>query len=279
MRTVKLDSDSYTLPSRWQELTTNDIVTLAKLYLQSNNYVKLKVVFCLYLMGLRLKYANPVDIDGDKCYYIKHSNRRVYLLGLEQIHQIVSGVEWIFYNEDTPEGRRISINPRLTANPFRRLKVRFSTLVGPDDALGDISFLEFAFAETYLYRYAKSQNKHWLDMFIATLWRPVKNGNRVEFDQQKIEQWAKRTARIKPAVALAMQWYYAGCKYFLSRKYPKVFTPTGSGGSGDPFEGYMDLTGTLAKSDPTKFADVHNANLYFTLISLEQMLEAAKPKQ
>lgn len=278
MRIVKIDNDSYTLPSKWQELSTSDMLMLARLYLQSNNYIKLKVGFCLYLMGLRLKYSNPVVVDDMNCYYVKHNKKSVYLLGLEQIYQLVAGIEWIFYNEETPEGHKISINPRFNFNPFPRLKVRYSILVGPDAALGNVTFLEFMFAETYLYRYGKTHNTKWLAMFISTLWRPTKKGNRMEFDQQKVEQWAVRTERIKPAVALVMQWYYDGCKYFLSRRFPNVFTPSGETPT-DPFDSYMKLTATLAKADPTKFNDVRSANLYDTLESLEQMLEAAKPKK
>lgn len=230
-------------------------------------------------MGLKLKYADPVTIGDDKMYYIKHSRKRIYLLSLEQIHTIIAGVEWLFYNIDTPNGKQVSINPRLVFNPARNIKIRFAKLRGPEDGLGNISFYEFMHAETFLYRYNKTNDNQWLAMFIATLWRPMRKGTVLPFDYVKLERWAKRTVKVKPHVALAMVWYYEGCKYFLSTQFPDVFTGGGVGKPTDPFKGYMDLTATLAGADPTKMEAVRHANLYDTLGALQQMIKQSEKRK
>jgi hypothetical protein len=276
MKLVKLDRDLYSLASKWPELTNEQILFLAKLLLQDGSFTKLKVIYCLYLMGLNLKYSNPVYLNGEVLYYVKHSRTKVYLLSLEQIYTLVAGIEWIFYNQETPEGKQVSINPRLTANPVRDIKIRFTKLRGPDDALGNITYIEFMFAETYLYRYESTKDSKWLAMFIATLWRPLKKGTVEPFDQTKLERWAHRTARIKPHVAMTIRWYYSGCKYFLSLKYPRVFGGAGDGKPKDPFEGYMKLATTLSSADATKTNDLMYTSLYFALSALDVMIEASE---
>jgi len=276
MKLVKLDKDLYSLPSKWPELTNEQVIFLAKLLLQDGSYTKLKVIYCLYLMGLNLKYANPVMVNHERLYYVKHSRTKVYLLSIEQIYSLVAGIEWLFFNQETPDGKQISVNPRLTANPVRDIKIRLTKLRGPDDALGNITYIEFMFAETYLYRYESTQDSKWLAMFIATLWRPLKKGTVEPFDQVKLERWAKRTAKIKPHVALAIRWYYAGSKYFLSTKYKHVFGGASAGKPQDPFEGYMKLATTLSSADATKTNDLMNTSLYFALSALDAMLEASE---
>ncbi len=278
MRNIKLDNDSYTLQSKWSELTPKQVIDLAKIYLAGNGFIRLKVVYCLYLMGLRLKYSNPVMLDGKSLYYVKYNRKRVYLLSLEQIYSIVSCIEWIFYTEKTADGPKISINPRLIFNPAKQIKVYFTKLQGPDDGLGNISFMEFIHAETFLFRYNSTADPKWLAMFIATLWRPVKNGKLTEFDQSKVDRWAKRTAKIKPEVSLALTWYYQGCKFFLSNKFKRVFSGVG-GKATDPFEGFLNLTSTLAGADVTKMERVRASSLYDTLTALEQMLQAQEEQQ
>lgn len=279
MITITLDGDAYTIPSNWRELTPEQVIMLARIFNQNSHLSRLKIVFCLALMGLKLKYSDPVTVGDDKMYYIQHSRKRVYLLSLEQIYSLITAVEWLFYNMDTPQGKQVSINPRLVFNPVKNLKIRFSTLRGPDDGLSKISFIEFVYAETFLYRYQKTKDQKWLAMFIATLWRPIRKGNVLPFDYDKLEQWSKRTIKVKPHIAMAIMWYYEGCKYFLGTQFADVFTGGGVGKAVDPFKGYMDLTTMLSGADPTKTELVRLANLYDTLGALQQMIKQSEKRK
>lgn len=274
MKIVKLDSDLYSLPSNWKELTSEQVLFLAKLFIQDSSFTKLKVIYCLSLMGLSLKYANPVTVEGERLYYVKHSRTKVYLLSIEQIYSIAEGIDWIFTKNETQEGKDISISPKLIFNPVKDIEIRFTKLRGPDDALGNITYIEFMHAETYLYRYQSTGESKWLAMFIATLWRPMKRGTVVPFDQIKVERWAKRTAHIKPQVALAIKWYYSGCKNFLAKEFPRPFEGGSDGKAKDPFKGYLKLATTLSSADATKTTELMNTSLYFALGALDAMLEA-----
>lgn len=279
MKTITLDGDTYTVPSNWRELTPNQVLSLAKIYMQHKQLSHLKVVFALTLMGLQVKYSNPVTIGETKIYYVKHQSKRVYLLSIDQILSIISEFGWLFQSNYSPQGVQVYINPGLVVNPVRNLKVRFSSLRGPDDGLTGISFIEFMYAETFLYRYQKTTDPHWLNMFIATLWRPLRKGSTLPFNHDKLEQWAKRTARVKPHIAMAIMWYYEGCKHFISTQFPDVFGGGGSSKPTDPFKNYMDLTATLAKADPTKMEQVRQANLYDTLAGLQLMIKESEKRK
>lgn len=278
MKTITIDNDTLTVPSRWGELTTDQVLTLAKLVGQNVSYFNISVRYCLYLLGLKPRLYPPIMVDGESLYYVKGRNKKnKYLLSTTQVHAIGKSFDWLFKRQYTENKVNIALNPLLTSNVVKDIKVRFSTLRGPEDVLGNISWAEFVFAETYLARYHKTNDPKWLAHFLATLWRPLCWGTVLPFSQAKVTQQAKRTIRVKPHIALAAIWYYEGCKAFLAREYPRPF---GGGGASkaDPFKGYMDLTVTLARADATKAEDVLNANLHFTLKSLDVMLQQNEKK-
>lgn len=219
-------------------------------------------------------------VDGESLYYVKGRNKKnKYLLSTTQVHAIGKSFDWLFKRSYTENTVSIALNPLLTSNVVKDIKIRFSTLRGPEDVLGNISWAEFVFAETFLARYNTTGDPKWLAQFMATLWRPLRKGARISFDQSKVEQHARRTIRIKPHVALAAIWFYNGCKEFLSKEYPRPFSAAGGGKSRDPFKGYMDLTVTLARADATKAEKVLEANLHFTLKSLDMMIQANEKKK
>lgn len=280
MKSVKFDNDSYTLPEKWSELSDDEILFLAKLHLKNKEFVKFKTIYCLYLLGLRLKFSTPVMLKGELLYYVKHSRTRVYLLSAEQIHALNSAIDWLFTSENVDNVRKVLVNSKLVRNPVKNICVRFKKYRGPDDGLGNITYSEFMHAETFLHRFDTNNDSKWLAMFLATLWRPVKNGTVEPFNQDKLERRAKMLSKVKPHIILAIRWYYSGCKAFLAKEFPLTFSPSVSTAKpSDPFKGYLDLANTLSSSDATKVESLLNTNIYFALRALEDMISKAEKTQ
>ena len=281
MKHITIDNDHLTVPSKWSELTTDQVITLAKLVGQNTSYFNISVRYCLYLLGLKPRLYPPIVVDGESLYYVKGRNSsNKYLLSTTQVHALAQSFDWLYRRTHNPdETVTVGVNPLLTDNPVKDIKIRFTTLRGPEAVLGNITWIEFIFAETFLARYNSTSDPKWLAQFIATLWRPLNKGTVVPFEQGKVERHARRTIRIKPHIALAAIWFYNGCKDFLSKEYPRPFSTAGGGKAKDPFKGYMDLTVTLARADATKAEKVLEANLHFTLKSLDMMIQANEKKK
>lgn len=278
MNHFTIDKEPYSIASKWSELTAEQVLTLARWFGKSQAYHRIKIEFAFYLLGLKVMIRKPIDTLDGYLYYVTSNRKKIHLLSTASVAAVARQVDWLFRTYNTATGDSISLNPLLINNPVRDIKIRFCTLRGPDDGLGNITFREFIFAETFLHRYHTTQQPAWLAKFMATLWHPMRFGIAQPFRQEKVDQWSKRTLRIKPHVAMAIGWYYQGSKEFLMRKYPHVFS-VGGGKSTDPFESYMHLTATLARSNPTQMEQVRDANIHDTLVSLEQMIKDSKPKR
>lgn len=275
MKTIAIDNDNFIVPSKWNDLAPEQVMTLAKLVQQNASYFNISVKFCLYLLGLKPKLYHPILVDGESLYYVRgKSNKNKYLLSTAQVHALVKSFSWLFVSHrDESDAITMGVNPLVNYNPVKDIKVRFTKLRGPDDVLGNISWMEFIFAETFLTRYNMTGDIKWLAQFLAVLWRPLKDGNILPFEQSKVERQACRTIRINHNTALVATWFYAGCKAFLAKKYPRALGGSGGGKQSDPFEGYMDLTVTLAKTDKASPDSVLGTNLHFVLKSLDIMLQ------
>ncbi len=107
------------------------------------------------------------------------------------------------------------------------------TYYGPSAELANVSFLEFAFADAYFVAYANTQEAQWLDLLVATLYRPGRRlaeglaagDRRLPFNEHLIEVQAARLARLPRLLRLAILTWYRGCRHALEQRYPHVFTP------------------------------------------------------
>ena len=107
-------------------------------------------------------------------------------------------------------------------------------LYGPSTGLGNVRFLEFAFADAYFVAYARSGEAKWLHRLLATLYRPQRRpyrptaadyaGDRREaFNENLVAARAEVLARLPEATQLAIFTWYRGCRRALERRYPLVF--------------------------------------------------------
>jgi hypothetical protein len=106
----------------------------------------------------------------------------------------------------------------------------------PSDELDNLSFLEFAFADSYFVAYSNGHESQWLDQLLGTLYRPQRaqyrpraadygGDRRADFNEHLIEVHAARLARLPPVTKLLVLTWYQGCRRALELRYPHVFTP------------------------------------------------------
>lgn len=271
MHRITFNSDSYTLPGKWDELTPQQLLAVAKIMLTDSQWDNIKTRLALYFLGLRVMRRKTVMIDSVEHFYVKHGIRKVYLLSAFDLEALGNALSFLT-EKPNAEGQRM-LRPRVRKQPFASLKIRLRKLTGCADGLTDMLFGEFVFAETYYYRYLTTHDEMWFNRLLAILYRKTKNGKKQEFSEETIERNARLFAYLPPYKKLAMRFYYDGCKEFLAAKYPETLGGGGSGKAKDPFEDFHKLTVALASADPTKAEDVRNSLLYDALESFEQSVK------
>lgn len=161
------------------------------------------------------------------------------LLGLSRPFSLrLTPVQWleIFWLADFLLNQPVTLTTQLLPR-VRPGRWPIAWYYGPDDALSNLSFLEFAFADAYFMAYAQIGEEKWLNLLIGTLYRPQctryrpratdYNGDRRQaFNEHLIELHTARLAKLPSAIKLLIFTWYRGCRHALEQRYQLVFTPS-----------------------------------------------------
>lgn len=161
------------IPSHWDECTAEQVEDILKLAFSvmngtlSLNEFRIKVF--VYLSGLKL---GLIYLIKQRLGLNNFLNQRIYLLS-----QQLCG--WVFSHSIDD---KYELNFNSICNPFAIINSKFH---GPDDLLSDITFLEFKSAIGTMNEFFEAKEdpilaSQLLDLFIATLYRPLGN------DEQKV---------------------------------------------------------------------------------------------
>lgn len=170
-------------------------------------------------------------------------------------------IEFLFDSREENDGTKsIFLKQNLTRTP-PKFKVKGITYYGPSNEIGNLSIYEFALADGYMIQYTKTGQSTFLDMMIATLFRPSKSKSKKEYNyggdrrvdidsyEHMIEKRSrligKKLDRIQKTIILH---YFISSRKELFERYP---IPTSSESDGDGF-GYAGLIISLAGD---KFGD------------------------
>jgi len=295
MKTITINSEKLSLPTKWNELTPGQFRHIAMLSLQQLTPTEFKLKAALLLLGITVEPVPENNLKGESCYYVRHE-KNTYLLSTYQLMAIAEPMKFLFDIVETAEGHNYQLHCKLFRQLIPEIEVAGHTFYGPDDALTNILFKEYVRAETYFAEFLSKKDKASADRLIATMYRPQAkyynpadvnfSGDRREpINDFLIENRAKVISKLDDVTRQAILMWYEGCKHFLSTKYARVFDggdePKGSGKQTDIFENYMRLLATLSNNDATRTDDWLNTNLHMVMLTMDNMREqqAAMEKQ
>jgi len=282
MKTISINGDEYKLPTRWNELTTRQFMAISALSLQENPPTAIRTMALFSLLGLTVNQANERKIEGEICFYVSNGKKN-YLLRTTDILFMCAPLNFMFSITENKKGeQQYQFNSKLFRQLIPSIKIKNETFYGPDDALTNVLFKEFIRCETYFSKFLKDNNPFHADCLIATLYRPQKkdyNPEDTAFDGDRreivndflIEKRAAKFAPMDPVTRQAILFFYEGCKFFLTEKYPHVFDSGESSGGKrqDTFENYMRLVTMLAKNDATQTNAWLDTNLHAVMLAMD----------
>jgi hypothetical protein len=311
MKSVTINQDNYSLPTNWNELTEEQLLIISRVSLRQDTVLGVRTKVLLTLLGLKVIRKMEKEIDGEKCFYIGHGSKKLYLMRECDITGLVNHVKFIFEKKEDDEGK---VTYQFRSKLFKQLIpvlemsiIKDYDLYGPGDGLNNILFGEFVMLETYYAEFlksnhsdiptygtgqatsTKSHSEDSMNKLIATMYRPERKGydaanidhsdRREPMNEVTIKDRAKLVAKLKPEVKQAILFFYEGCKSFLRGKFPHVFEEEERIATKAPrhqntpntFEMYVKLVTSLAKNDATRVNDWMNTELYGVLMAMENM--------
>lgn len=257
MRKITIGSKNYTVPGAWNELTAEQLCFLAIILKKRCTPQEAKLKMLLFCMDARIRRYQQAHGDG---FAVVFPGGKAWLTA-EQLAALSTVLDFLF--EETEQG--VSLDIRLTRNPFPLYATKSMILAGPDDALTNVGYGQFIMLQSW-----QQQMKHdfdgALDSFLAVVWKD----SAFTTSEDGAAVWFRD---VDPAVKTVMFWYYLGSMRFIQEKFPRVF-PGGDGSDGgDVFDLQQRIVDEMAGGDVTKKEQVKQCLLYDALYTLDMAIE------
>jgi hypothetical protein len=260
MNEIKIQNKTYYTPASWNELTFKQLSLISFLFGEKLKIVDFKIIALFKFLNIKKSVFAKIT-DTDMTFL---TNTLDFLVN----------------------------NVVLTKNLLPKMKLGIvKYLYGPADKLKNVSFIEFAKADTNYLLYLNTKDEKYLNKLIAVLYRQrhwfvnimkflnIFNGDvRQKYNDYFIIKNEPAIAKLKLNDRIAIMLFYQGCRNYIINKFPRVFK---SGGSEDKESfGWAQLILELAG---TKFGnDEQTANtlLHTILMHLEiSAIQNEKMKQ
>lgn len=188
------------------------------------------------------------------------------LLPLDLRHRAQQYAKWVFGGTD------------LTI----QLLPKYKKFYGPDSNFGNLSMVEFHYAESAYSELVATKDEKYLVELIAVLYREGKKNydykrniegdcrqafshGLFEYGQKKIKQWPKD-------VKLAILLWYDGCRQTLIKSFPEIYPKTNKA-SKMQFEGLYKMMRSVAGEKYGTIPEVEKLSVHTAHLEISCMLE------
>lgn len=256
MDEIRYGRKTINVPQGWHELTTGQLLVLARLAGKDLTVQCVKLLFAFHILGVCVLRSKA---DGS---YVLLRNGRRFTLTLLECTLLASKFDYLFTEvKDDDDNVTLQLQPKFVNSPFESI----GRLRGPGDFFDRLTYYQYMFL--MFYESCLEQDPQNINRLLACLWHSGK-----EFDNTRIEHDSRRISRLSTAKRTVMLWYYISCKEALHRRFPRIFSSAGTGGSGNVFEDQMRVVDALAGGDMTKKDQVRSGYLYDALISMDESI-------
>ena len=307
MTNISISGTRFLIPQRWNELTREQFRIIVEVLSAPVLYDAALLNLFLRFSGLKVMQQQHEQPD----FWIlvnqksKTKNQK-FVLSTWQLVELSACMKWIFEPVNTPATNGTdtklehAASCKLTRNLLPRITLHspLSTLhyFGPSDALANLRFSEYIYAETAHRRYLESGDDRDLHELVATLWRPRRfwlrkksvkwNGDpRRAFNPFLTDRYVRRVATADPVeLRMILMWYQA-CGLLLQKKFPDMYTRVSAEvkknksknrAAAETFESFMKMVNSLADDDVTRKDAIREAYLYDALETLNDMVRRNK---
>ena len=283
MHSITINSDRFSIPSKWDEVTREQLLSICRISLIELPHLEFKSLALIALLGLKVNKKPEAKIKGLTCYLL-YSGRKRYILSAEHVRFLSKALDWMLKKEEQEDGSfKYALCAKIIRNLLPDVLVNKLKFYGPADALTNLIYQEYIHAETYLDRFIRSKDTIWTDKLIAVLYRqapadldksaPDYSGDpRAPLNDFHIDENAVILSALPADVKQAIMLFYYSCREYLVFKFPNVFSPgSSSTKNNNVFESHLKIINAMSCNDVTKNDAIRKSYLYEVLTAQEQM--------
>lgn len=285
---------SIQLPSCWDELSSSQLVSIAK------KWIPLLIALRNVNAATAVTFLNAASIElliilsGIRRWNSFSKKTRDFLRLLPSRRQLRKhrlNADFIEQYEHLSAMLRCSDfifeKVTLTKNLLPVIKTKNYRLNGPADQLSSMCLKEFVFADGYFINYKKTLSLEDLNMLVAILYRPQLNirptdagfsgDYRIPFNNMAVDAWLKDVQCIELERKVAIALFYEGCRNNFEKLYPTVFGSKEQSAS-DADGGWFSLVSELPAEKFGTLVEREQVNIDVIFSELELMLKKMNKK-
>lgn len=249
MQTIQLNDTIFNGPEKWNDLTRENLLVLAKCIGYTGKPDLVNYVLVCELFGIGRKWRK--------------------LLRRSHLDQMAACLDFLLEENSLNKW----LIPSISAGMF--------TYYGPKDRLADLTAMEFVQIEAYYERYVHTEKEEYLDGLIASLYRRKSffSHGRVAFSDENVAKLAKEVASLPKYVKTAIYTNYTGCRNLIIRLHPNLFLKGGTGESGSAAPQYIAWNTHLigvAGGPLGDYEAVKKQNVWIVLKHMDDMAAAQR---
>lgn len=196
-------------PSSWEEMSRDELLFTMALAMEmlagkiSQNEFKTRVFYKLAKM-----HRSPWQRRKELLLTRKEQTRK-----WENVGRAAETISWMFSKED--DGRLV-FRFDCVINPLPRIRVKHKWMIGPGEALLDVSFGEYMVAYDFFRKFSQDRDEHWLNCLCSTLYRPRSaSGKREDFDADRCMKREKLFTRLSQVERFIIVSWFAACDHYF----------------------------------------------------------------
>lgn len=250
------------LPSEWKDFTTGQLELIARIVNHSMPLETAKLYIVLNLIGLRITRK----VGDDAFRFVWRGRRGV--ITTDETAQLAAAYDFLFGEvEGKPETFVVISN--LTRDPYPHLTDGLFPFHGPGDLFEHVTYDQFVYAHTFTSQLSADPTV--FPKLLACLWH-----RRRRFDPDRIDADARLLSRLPRERQTVMFWYWCGSLAALQRLFPRVFSSTGKGSTGNAMENQQRIIDALADGDMTRKQAVRRGLLLDAMFSMDESIRKAE---
>ena len=212
-------------PRCWNDLTRSQLLFVCALFAKAKPISNFLCRVAMKVYDLRLIKSIPA---GEEEFFLFRKKRQRIILSALQVDTLSRKLEWLTTESD------------LSVNKIPVIRVGLRKYYGPEDKLFNLTFNEYQSAENYYLAFNKLREVKYLDMLVATLYRPrIKNlrgelrkpsfnGDiREPFNDYLTQRRVKKVSRLNIAYKWVVFQFFSGSVCHLQKTYSLVFQELG----------------------------------------------------
>lgn len=281
MKQLLINHHRFENPSKWDELNAESLRKIAVLSVEQMpaSEFKLKVLMAHHSWKASIQKRKG-EYLGQSTFLIEIKSREFAWITAADLAFLSSSFDFLFEEVTGKDNQvHLKISSQLSSNKFPEIIIDKVSYAGPADKLTNLVYKEWELANTFYYRFQKSQDTKYLDLFMATLYRKkaisptdeaYKGDCRESLNEYRLEEDAKTVSAIPGELKLATLFFWEGCCKLLSYNYPNTFGEADDDKpAADPFHQFQILKDRLSWGDVTKVSEIDNIYLYTVLQRIE----------